>query len=55
MQKPEPELVQELKKPSFVSDLVHKTLKLSELDEWTLPEIKEGSFALAAVKISFDS
>ena len=49
------EQVQEPIKPSFVSEPEHKTLKLSELSEWTLPEIEEGSFALAAAKISFDS
>ena len=49
------EQVQEPIKPSFVSDLEQKTLKLSELSEWILPEIDEGSFALAAVEISFDS
>ena len=47
--------MQEPIKPSFVNDLEHETLKLSELSEWTLPEIEEGSFALAAVEISFDS
>ena len=47
--------MQEPIKPSFVSDLQQKILKLSELSEWTLPEIEEGSFPLVAVEIFFDS
>lgn len=41
--------------PSFLSEPETKLLKLSQLSEWTLPEIDEGSFPPVAVECIFDN